>query len=71
MRPPTIRDSALKFYNAQIRDSERAYAASIIVQTYLDEGQRTLAREWAQRAQRLAPNDTLIARLVRSFEDRP
>jgi serine/threonine-protein kinase len=71
MRPAAVRDSARKIYNADVRDADRAYAASIIVQTYLDEGQRTMARDWAQRAQRLTPNDTLIARLVQSFEDRP
>ncbi|OLC06415.1 MAG: hypothetical protein AUH42_05760 [Gemmatimonadetes bacterium 13_1_40CM_70_11] len=68
LSPAATRDSALRFYYAAaVPQLDRAFAAQLVTQTYLQQDNRDKAYEWALNASRYAPNDTGYASLVRQL----
>jgi hypothetical protein len=63
-----VRDSATRIYNvAAVPSRDRAYAANLVAQTHLEQGDRGRALVWAENALRLVPADTGYQRLVQGL----
>jgi hypothetical protein len=69
--PGAGRDSAMRFYYANLNDSLRAFAANIVVQTYMSDGDRTKALDWVNRAVNLRPGDTSLVKLKQRLQGGP